>query len=54
MPIIEMVSSERTGAAGRVRQVRNMTMDREVAQMIRAAELKALEQEPHPLDRDVG
>ena len=54
VPLIDMVSSERTGPAGRVRQVRNMTMEREVAEMIRAAELKALEQEPHPLDRDVG
>jgi hypothetical protein len=54
VPLIEMVSSERTGPAGRVRQVRNMSMDREVAEMIRAAELKLLEQEPHPLDRDVG
>jgi len=54
VPLIEMVQSERTGPAGRVRQVRNMAMEREVAEMIRAAELKALEQEPHPLDRNVG
>jgi hypothetical protein len=53
-PLIETVQGERTGPAGRVRKVRNMSMDREVAEMIRAAELKALEQEPHPLDRDVG
>ena len=39
---------------GGTRAVRNLVMAPEVAEMIRAAELKAREIEPHPLDRDVG
>ena len=53
-PLIELQQVQRTGPAGRTRAVRNMIMDREAAEMIRSAELKALEVEPHPLDREAG
>jgi hypothetical protein len=54
VPLIEMQVGERDGPAGRKRSVRNVVMDREVAEMVRVAERKAREIEPHPLDRDVG
>ena len=54
VPLIEMQLGERDGPGGRKRSVRNVVMDREVAEMVRVAERKAREIEPHPLDRDVG
>ena len=45
---------ERVAPGGKKRAVRNVVMDRAVAEMVRNAELKARELEPHPLDRDVG
>jgi hypothetical protein len=53
-PILVWEVAERIGPAGRPRQVRNLVMEREVAEMVRAIELKARELEPHPLDRNVG
>jgi hypothetical protein len=54
VPLLEMQSATRAGPGGRTRPVRNVTMDRGVAEMVRAAELRARAIEPHPLDRDAG
>jgi hypothetical protein len=53
-PILEWVLGERVGPAGRPRQVRNLVMQRDVAEMVRAIELEARKFEPHPLDRTAG
>ena len=54
MPLLELLPGERVAPGGKKRVVRNVVMDRAVAEMVRNAELKARELEPHPLDRDVG
>jgi hypothetical protein len=53
-PLFEMQPGERQGPGGRKVKVHNIVMKRDVAEMVRTAELKAREVEPHPLDRDVG
>ena len=53
-PLVEMQRRERAAPGGRTQTVRVFTMDPEVAGMVRAAERKALEIEPHPLDREAG
>jgi len=54
LPLIELQSGEQVAPGGRTRSVRNVVMDREVAEMVRSAERKARELEPHPLERGVG
>ena len=53
-PLVEMRMGERSAPGGRTRSVRILVMDAAAAEMVRAAERKDRELEPHPLDRDVG
>ena len=53
-PLLEMRMGERSAPGGRTRSVRVLVMDPAAAEMVRAAERKDRELEPHPLDRDVG
>jgi hypothetical protein len=53
-PLFIMEKAEQEAPGGRVRPVRHLVMERDVAEMIRSVELKMRELEPHPLDRDVG
>jgi hypothetical protein len=53
-PLFVMEKAEQEAPGGRMRPVRHLVMERDVAEMIRAVELKIRELEPHPLDRDVG
>jgi hypothetical protein len=53
-PLFLMEKAEQEVPGGRLRPVRHLVMERDVAEMIRSIELKMRELEPHPLDRDVG
>lgn len=50
VPLVQFRTDEELNAAGQTVRMRKLVMTPEVAQMVRAAEKKAREIEPHPLE----